>query len=84
MLGIGYLTYVFRVAQDRRFVTNPICAGGGAMVAKTLDFRLSERLKMRSPGPFAIPNYLWKVGIFRENFLLYPPNITCVKVFKVL
>ena len=36
---------------------NPIYLGDGNMVAKGLDFRLSESLKMRSPGPSALPNY---------------------------
>ena len=46
-----------RVAQNGRFVMNPIYLGGGNMVAKILNFRLSESLKMRCPGPFALQNY---------------------------
>ena len=46
-----------RVTQNGRFVINPVYSGGGTVVAKILDFRLSESLKMRSPGPFALRNY---------------------------
>ena len=46
-----------QIGQNGRFVLNPIYLGGGNMVAKVLDIRLSESLKMRSPGPFAPPNY---------------------------
>ena len=38
-----------RVAQNGRFVINPVYSGGGIMVAKMLDFRLSKRLKMHPP-----------------------------------
>ena len=47
-----------RVAQNGRFLINPVYPGGGTVVANILDFRLSESLKMHSPGPFALPNYL--------------------------
>ena len=38
-----------RIAQNGRFIINPVYSGGGIMVAKMLDFRLSERLKMHPP-----------------------------------
>ena len=50
-----------QVAQNGRFVINPIRPGNGTKAAKILVSRLFESLKMRSPGPFALPNYLWKV-----------------------
>ena len=37
-----------RVAQNGRFVINPIYPGGSTMVAKILGFGLSESLKMCS------------------------------------
>ena len=46
-----------RVAQNGRFVMNPIFPRDDTTVVKILDFRLSESLKMRSPGPFALPHY---------------------------
>ena len=46
-----------QVAQNGRFVMNPTYLGDDYMVAKVLDFRLSESLKMRSLGPIALPNY---------------------------
>ena len=46
------------VAQNGRFVTNSVYSGGGTMVAKILDFRLPESLKLRSKSRFALPNYL--------------------------
>ena len=46
-----------QVAQNGSFVINPIYLRGGNMVAKIFDFRLSESVKMRSPGPFSLLNY---------------------------
>ena len=46
-----------RVAQNGKFVINPEYPGGSTMVAKILDFGLSESLKIRSRGAFALPNY---------------------------
>ena len=40
------------VVQNGRFVINPIYLGGSTMVAKFLEFGLSESLKMRSPEAF--------------------------------
>ena len=34
------------------------------MIVKILDFRLSESLKMHSPGTFALPDYLEKVELY--------------------
>ena len=45
------------VAQNGRFVICLVYPGGGTMVAKILGFELSESLKMRSPGYFALSNY---------------------------
>ena len=50
------------------------------MAAKILDFRLSENLKMCSPGPFAccspkLSLENWILCCLCENFLEYPPNI---------
>ena len=36
---------------------NQLYLRSGNMVAEILNFRLSESLKMSSPGPFAFPNY---------------------------
>ena len=61
-----------RVAQNGRFAMNTIYLVSGNMVAKGLDFRLSESLKMRSPGPFALLNYPKKVEfcmVFARTFL---------------
>ena len=46
------------VAENGRFVIYPAYSGGGTMVANILDFKLSESLKMRSRGSFALPSYL--------------------------
>ena len=50
------------------------------MAAKILDFRLSENLKMCSPGPFAccspkLSLENWILCCLCKNFLEYPPNI---------
>ena len=54
---IYFIRSNLRVAQNGRFVVNPIYLGGGNMVAKMLEFRLSENLTMPSSGSFALPNY---------------------------
>ena len=46
-----------QVAQNRKFVIYPVYPRGGSMVAKILDFRLSESLKICSLGLFALSNY---------------------------
>ena len=45
-----------RVSQTGRLLINSLYPGGGTNVAKSLDFKLSESLTMRSPWPF-VPNY---------------------------
>ena len=44
-------------------------------MAKMLDFRFSESLKMHSSGPLVLPNYTNEVE-FSKNFLQYPPIVT--------
>ena len=55
--GTTHLFFNLRVVQNGMFVINPVYFGGDAKVAKILDFRFSESLKMCSPGPFALPDY---------------------------
>ena len=53
---------------------NPRYLGDDNMVAKILYSRLSESLKMRSPGHFALPNYPLNVE-FRNAFAIIFLNI---------
>ena len=46
-----------KVAQNRRFVINPVYSKGGTMVVKILDFRPFETLKT-ALGTLALANYL--------------------------
>ena len=52
------LKYIFSnlwVAQNRRFVINPVYPGGGTLVAKILDFRLTESQKNAFSNTFCSP-----------------------------
>ena len=53
-----YINSNFHVAQNWRFVVNPVYYGGETIDAKIWDFRLSGSLKMQSPGPLALSNSL--------------------------
>ena len=44
-----------KVAQNSRFVINPVYSGGGTMVVKIFDFRLFESLKSALPRTFSSP-----------------------------
>ena len=63
--------------------------GGGTMVAKILDIRLSENLKIHSPGPFALSNYpcleSWIFHCRCKNFpWISTPNIRYMYLFSTL
>ena len=59
--------HTFQPPSSGRFLTNQVYPGGSTMVAKILDFKLFQSLKMHSPGPFALPKYLPKFE-FRVAF----------------
>ena len=53
-----------RVAQNARFIMEPVYLGSGTMIpirGETLNFRLSESRKINSPELFALPNFHWKI-----------------------
>ena len=68
-----------QVAQNGRFLINPIYPGGSTMFANLLDFGLSESMKVCFPATICSPKLSLQSLILyclRENFLEYPPNIT--------
>ena len=67
-----------RVAQNGRFVKNPVYPGGDTMFAKFLDFSFFESLKNALFRAFCSPNISlesWILHCLRENFLKYSPDI---------
>ena len=79
MMSDFHIRSNLQVAQNGRFVINPIYSRGSTMVAKFLDFGLSESLKMHSLGAFCSPKLSLESRILHslpENFPEYLPNIT--------
>ena len=80
MLKFYVLTSVSNlwIAQNGRFVINPVYAAGGTVVAKTLDFRLFENLKNALSKTFCSPKLFlgsWILLCLHENFPEYQPGI---------
>ena len=49
-------------SSKREVCNNPVQPSDSAMFVKTLDFRLSENLKIPSPGRFALHDYPRKLN----------------------
>ena len=74
-----FQTFQPPTSSKQEVCNKPSYVEDGTMVAKILDFRLSESLKTRTPGPFAFPRLpleSWILHCLRENFLEYPRKLT--------
>ena len=76
MLRLWSIRSNLRVAQNGRFVINPVHPGGDTMVTKILDFRLFESLKNALCSTCCSPEFSLKKFAFRILFLECPPDIT--------
>ena len=67
-----------RIAQNERFVINPVYSRGSNMVVKILNFRLFESLKNALSRTFSSPKLSlesWILHYLCKNFPEYPPEI---------
>ena len=76
---LGFICSNLQVDQNGRFVINPVHVGGGSMVAKILNFRLSESLKNALSSILPSSELSLESSILHflcKNLPEYPPGIT--------
>ena len=69
-------TFQLPSSSKRRFVVNSVYPGGSSMIAKILDFRLSENALSRIFCSAKLSLESWILNCLRENLFKCPPNIT--------
>ena len=83
----GRIRSNLRVAQNGRFVLSTVYPGGGTMIAKILDFRLSENQKnalLRTCCSLKLSLESWILLCFSETFPEYPRELQTLLVLTLV
>ena len=83
----GRIRSNLRVAQNGKFVLNTVYPGGGTMIAKILDFRLSENQKnalLRTCCSLKLSLESWILLCFSETFPEYPRELQTLLVLTLV